>query len=106
MKLGYHFTGIHYSFRAAMYAMLDTGRHVFESKTNDYVMEHYDYTGYHFHYSPMACFLNGTPWVELEKRYVDNPEEAFAVRKLRGFCGKSDKLVYYGKPIERSEKKS
>ena len=51
-------------------------------------------------------FLNGTPWVELEKRYVDNPEEAFAARKLKGFCGKSDKLVYDGKPIERGEKKS
>jgi len=101
LKLGYHFTGIHYSFRAAMYAMLDTGRHVFESKNNDYVMEHYDYTGYHFHYSPMACFLKGTPWVELEKRYVDNPDDAFAVRKLKGFCGKSDKLVYDGKPIDR-----
>ena len=101
LKAGYLFTGIHYSFRAAMYAMLDTGRHVFESKTNDYVMEHYDYTGYHFHYSPMACFLKGTPWAELESRYVDNPDDAFAVRKLKGFCGKSDKLVWDGKPIER-----
>ena len=101
LSLGYHFTGIHFSFRAAMYAMLDTGRHVFEDKNNDYVMEHYDYTGYHFHYSPMACFLNGTPWVELEQRYVKNPEDAFAYRKYKGFCGKSDKLVYDGKPIER-----
>ncbi len=103
LKAGYLFTGIHYSFRAAMYAMLDTGRHVFESKTNDYVMEHYDYTGYHFHYSPMACFLNGTPWCDIEKRYVDNPDEAFAVRKYKGFCGKSDKLVWDGKPIMRDK---
>ena len=79
----------------------DTGRHVFEDKVNEYVMEHYDYTGYHFHYSPMACFLNGTRWVEQESRYVDNPDDAFAVRKLKGFCGKSDKLVWDGKPIER-----
>ncbi|MFA7108786.1 MAG: isocitrate lyase/PEP mutase family protein [Sphaerochaetaceae bacterium] len=101
LKAGFLFTGIHYSFRAAMYAMLDTGRHVFESKTNDYVMEHYDYTGYHFHYSPMACFLNGTPWVEQEQRYVDNPDDAFAARKLKGFCGESDKLVWDGKPVKR-----
>ena len=101
LKLGYKFTGIHYPFRAAMYAMLDTGRHVFEDKVNEYVMEHYDYTGYHFHYSPMACFLNGTRWVDQDTRYVDNPDDAFAMRKLKGFCGKSDKLVWDGKPIER-----
>ena len=90
---GYRFTGIHYSFRAAMYAMLDTGRHVFQSRTNDYVMEHYDYTGYHFYYSPMTCFLSDGKWAGLESRYVDHPEDAFAVRKQKGFCGPTDKLV-------------
>lgn len=93
LRWGYHFTGIHYSFRAAMYAMLDTGRHVFESHTNDYVMEHYDYTGYHFYYSPMTCFLSDGVWAEREKRYYDDPEDALAVRKQRGFCGPTDKLV-------------
>ena len=76
-----------------MYAMLDTGRHVFETKTNDYVMEHYDYTGYHFYYSPMTCFLSDGKWAERESRYVDKPEDAFAVRKQKEFCGPTDKLV-------------
>ncbi len=93
LRWGYRFTGIHYSFRAAMYAMLDTGRHVFESRTNDYVMEHYDYTGYHFYYSPMTCFLSDGVWAEREKRYYGDPENALAVRKQRGFCGPTDKLV-------------
>ena len=93
LKWGYHFTGIHYSFRSAMYAMLDTGRHVFETRTNDYVMEHYDYTGYHFYYSPMTCFLSDGKWADLETRYVDKPEDALAVRKQKGFCGPTDKLV-------------
>lgn len=93
LKLGYHFTGIHYSFRAAMYAMLDSGRHVFETHTNDYVMKHYDYTGYHFYYSPMTCFLSDNKWADLESRYVANPEDALAVRKKKGFCGPTDKLV-------------
>ncbi len=93
LSMGYYFTGIHYSFRAAMYAMLDTGRHVFETHTNDYVMEHYDYTGYHFYYSPMTCFLSDGKWANLEKRYVENPDDAFAVRKQKGFCGPTDKLV-------------
>jgi methylisocitrate lyase len=93
LKWGYHFTGIHYSFRSAMYAMLDTGRHVFETRTNDYVMEHYDYTGYHFYYSPMTCFLSDGKWADLESRYVDKPEDALAVRKQKGFCGPTDKLV-------------
>ncbi|MDL2217732.1 hypothetical protein LJC27_03655 [Christensenellaceae bacterium OttesenSCG-928-M15] len=93
LKCGYRMTGIHYSFRAAMYAMLDTGRHVYESKTNDYVMTHYDYTGYHFYYSPMTCFLSDGEWMEREKRYTDNPEQALATRKHKGFCGPTDKLT-------------
>ena len=92
-KLGYHFTGIHTAFRAAMYAMLDSMRHVHELHNNDYVMEHYDYTGYHFYYSPMACFLADGKWAELEQKFTKNPEDAFAYRKQKGFCGPTDKLV-------------
>ncbi len=101
LKAGYRFTGIHYSFRAAMYAMLDTGRHVFENKNNDYVMEHYDYTGYHFYYSPMTCFLSDGKWAEIEQRYTKNPEDAFAYRKQLGFCGPTDKLVPDNKLSEK-----
>lgn len=93
LSLGYHFTGIHTAFRAAMYAMLDCSRHVYELKNNDYVMEHYDYTGYHFYYSPMTCFLKDGKWAELESSFVKDPEQGLARRKMEGFCGPTDKLV-------------
>lgn len=93
LELGYHFTGIHTAFRAAMYAMLDCNRHVFELKNNDYVMEHYDYTGFHFYYSPMTCFLKDGKWADLEASFVNKPEDGLALRKMKGFCGPTDKLT-------------
>jgi len=44
-------------------------------------LEHYDYTGYHFYYSPMTCFLSDGKWAEQESRYVDHPEDAFGCEK-------------------------
>jgi len=92
LKCGYKFTGIHYAFRAAMLAMLDTGRHVFESRTNDYIATAYDYTGYKFYYSPMACFLKDGEWVNRENKYVPDSEESVALRKAKHFMGPTDKF--------------
>lgn len=92
LKCGYRFTGIHYSFRAAMLAMLDAGRHVFESRTNDYIANAYDYTGYKFYYSPMTCFLRDGEWVNREQRYGPDSEESVALRKAKHFMGPTDKF--------------
>lgn len=89
---GYKFVGVHYSFRAAMLAMLDAGRHVFESGENDYIDTAYDYTGYKFYYSPMAAFFRDGKWVNREKAYVANPDEALAVRLQKHFTGPTDRF--------------
>jgi methylisocitrate lyase len=91
-SLGYKFVGIHYAFRAAMLAMLDAGRHVLESRTNDYIATAYDHTGYKFYYSPMSAFLRGGEWVAREKKYVANPEESLAARIEKRFTGPTDRF--------------
>jgi methylisocitrate lyase len=91
-SFGYKFIGIHYAFRAAMLAMLDAGRHVLESKTNDYIDTAYDYTGYKFYYSPMAAFLRGSGWVDRERSYTANPDESLAWRIEQRFIGPTDKF--------------
>jgi methylisocitrate lyase len=71
-ELGFKFVGVHYLLHAAMLAMLDTGKHVFESRTNVYVEEHYDYTGWSFR-SPSVLFgLRDDYWVKLEKGFDDS----------------------------------
>lgn len=92
LRCGFQFTGIHYSFRAAMYAMLDTGRHVFESRNNDYVMSHYENTGYHFEYSPMTCFLRDGKWVKRENSYCASIEDSLAERRRKGFAFPEDRF--------------
>jgi methylisocitrate lyase len=92
LRHGYRFTGIHYSFRAAMLAMLDAGRHVFETGRNDYIATAYDHTGYKFHNSPLTCFLRDGKWVNLERKYVLDPEDAIAVRKAGRFTGPGDQF--------------
>jgi methylisocitrate lyase len=89
---GYKFIGIHYAFRAAMLAMLDAGRHVLETKTNDYIDTAYDDTGYKFYYSPMAAFLRGSHWVERERSYTAKPDESLAWRIQQRFIGPTDKF--------------
>jgi methylisocitrate lyase len=89
---GYKFVGVHYSFRAAMLAMLDAGRHVFESRTNHYIDTAYDFTGYKFYYSPMAAFFRGGEWVNRESAYSSNPDEALAVRLEKHFTGPTDRF--------------
>jgi methylisocitrate lyase len=89
---GYKFVGVHFSFRAAMLAMLDAGRHVFESLENDYIDTAYDHTGFKFYYSPMSAFFRGGEWVNREKAYVAHPEEALAVRLEKHFTGPTDRF--------------
>jgi methylisocitrate lyase len=91
-KCGYKFIGVHYSFRAAMLAMLDAGRHVFESHTNDYIATAYDHTGYKFYYSPMSAFFRDGKWVDRESKYVEDPNEALAVRLQKHFTGPTDRF--------------
>lgn len=91
-QYGYKFVGIHYAFRAAMLAMLDAGRHVFESRTNDYIATAHDHTGYKFYYSPMAAFFRGGEWVDRESQYVSKPDEALATRLQKHFTGPTDKF--------------
>lgn len=87
---GYKFVGIHYAFRAAMLAMLDAGRHVFETRENDYIDTAYDHTGYKFYYSPVSAFFRGGEWVNREKGYVANPEDADAARVEKQYIGPTD----------------
>lgn len=89
-QYGYKFVGIHYAFRAAMLAMLDAGRHVFESHENDYIDTAYDHTGYKFYYSPVSAFFRGGEWVNRESAYVANPEDAEAVRLEKEYIGPTD----------------
>ncbi len=91
-EYGYKFAGVHYAFRAAMLAILDAGRNVFESGTNSYIATAHDHTGYKFHYSPMSAFFRGGEWVNRESRYVDNPDEALATRLEAHFTGPTDKF--------------
>lgn len=90
-KLRYKFVGVHYSMHAAMIAMLDTGRHVMESKTNVYVDNHYDDTGFKC-FSPMTFYLRDGYWAELESKYVENPEDALAKRITPFFVRDTDKF--------------
>ena len=89
---GYRFVGIHYALRAAMLAMLDAGRHVMESRTNDYIATAYDHTGYKFFYSPMAAFFKDGLWVSREGRYVADPGSALASRIEKQFVGPTDRF--------------
>jgi methylisocitrate lyase len=87
---GYKFVGIHYAFRAAMLAMLDAGRHVFETRENDHIDTVYDHTGYKFYYSPVAAFFRGGEWVNREIGYVAKPEDAEAARIEKQYVGPTD----------------
>jgi methylisocitrate lyase len=94
--LGFKLVGVHYLMHAAMLAMLDTGRHVFQNRDNVYVDEHYKYTGYNF-YTPLVLFgLRDNYWVNLEKSFVgeDFPEEdLLSVRTRTYFCRPTDKIL-------------
>jgi len=79
-KLNYQMVGVHYSAHAAMIAMLDTGRHVFEEKNNCYVSEHYKDTGYNFFTSMVLFGIADGYWSNIEKQYVKDPQDAMAVR--------------------------
>lgn len=89
-SLGYQFVGVHYAMHAAMIAMLDSGRHVFQSKDNVYVNEHYEDTGYRL-FSPMSVYLKDRFWADLESKYVDDPEDSLAVRTQEYFYRDDDK---------------
>ena len=90
-KLGnFGLVGIHYSMHAAMLAMLDVGRHVLMEETNDYVDYHFDDTGYKT-YTTMSLFgLADRYWVDLENRYVKNPQDSIAQRNADYFVRPDD----------------
>ena len=87
-KYRYKFVGVHYSMHAAM---LDTGRHVMESRNNVYVDSHYDDTGFKC-FSPMTFYLRDGYWADLESRYVVNPEDALAKRITPFFVKDTDQF--------------
>jgi methylisocitrate lyase len=89
--LGYKLVGVHFSAHAAMLAMLDTGRHVFESRSNVYVNEHYKYTGFNFMTSMAMYDLSNGYWPSIERKYVKDPEDAIAVRNAAYFVRPEDK---------------
>lgn len=93
IKLGnYKLVGIHYSLHAAMLAMLDVGRHVMMDQTNDYVDDHYDYTGYKF-FTPMSLFgLSDDFWVKREGLYVRSPQDSISKRNAEYFVREDDVL--------------
>lgn len=92
VPLNYRLVGVHFSAHAAMLAMLDTGRHVFESRTNEYVDSHYDDTGYHFMTSMSLFGLRDGYWPDIERRYVKDPGDAIAVRNAEYFVKPDDKV--------------
>lgn len=91
VPLNYRMVGVHFSSHAAMLAMLDTGRHVFESRTNVYVDTHYQDTGYHFMTSMSLFGLSDGTWPDLERKWVKNPQDAIAVRNAEYFVRDTDK---------------
>ena len=91
-SLNYKLIGIHYSMHAAMLSMLDVGRHVMESKTNDYVEDHFNNTGYKFFTSMSLFGLHDNSWVDIEKKYVEDPKDAIAVRNADYFVRKDDRF--------------
>lgn len=92
VPLGYKLVGVHFSAHAAMLAMLDTGRHVFESRTNVYVDTHYDDTGFHFMTSMSLFGLRDGYWPDIEHRYVKDPQDAIAVRNAEYFVRPDDRV--------------
>lgn len=92
VPLGYKLVGVHFSAHAAMLAMLDTGRHVFESRTNVYVDTHYDDTGFHFMTSMSLFGLRDGYWPDIERRYVKDPQDAIAVRNAEYFVRPDDRV--------------
>ena len=86
----YKLVGIHYSMHAAMLAMLDVGRHVMQSQTNDYVDEHFDDTGYKV-FTTMSMFgLYDRYWVDRENKYVKDPQDSVAQRNYDYFVRNDD----------------
>ena len=90
VPFGYRMVGVHYHAHAAMLAMLDTGRHVFESRTNCYVEEHYQDTGYRFFTSMSLFGLADNTWPAIETKYVKNPRDAISVRAREYFVREDD----------------
>jgi methylisocitrate lyase len=91
VPFGYRMVGVHYHAHAAMLAMLDTGRHVFESRTNCYVEEHYRDTGYNFFTAMVLYGLADNTWPSIEQKYVKNPADAISVRSRAYFVREDDK---------------
>ncbi|WP_320128700.1 isocitrate lyase/PEP mutase family protein [uncultured Sphaerochaeta sp.] len=86
----YKLVGIHYSMHAAMLAMLDVGRHVMLEQSNDYVDSHFDATGFKC-FTTMSMFgLTDRTWVDLENRYVENPQDSIAQRNYDYFVRSND----------------
>lgn len=92
VEFGYKLVGVHFSAHAAMLAMLDTGRHVFESRTNTYVETHYRDTGYNMFTSMSMFGLADGHWPNLERKFVEDPEDAIAVRNANYFCRPDDRF--------------
>ena len=88
----YKLVGVHFSAHAAMLAMLDTGRHVFEDRNNVYVETHYNYTGYHFMTTMSMYDLANGYWPSIERKYVKDPEDAIAVRNAAYFVRPDDRF--------------
>lgn len=86
----YKLVGIHYSMHTSMLAMLDVGRHVRMEQNNDYVDRHFDDTGYQV-FTTMSMFgLQDGYWVDLENKYVKNPQDSIAQRNADYFVREDD----------------
>jgi len=100
VPLNYRMVGVHFSSHAAMLAMLDTGRHVLESRTNEYVDTHYEDTGYHFMTSMSLYGLHDGTWPELESCYLADPQDAIAVRNADYFVRPTDRIIEWSRKAE------
>jgi len=100
--LNYRMVGVHFSSHAAMLAMLDVGRHVFESRTNEYVESHFRDTGYNFMTSMSLFGLRDGHWPGLESRYVTDPQDAIAVRNADYFVRATDRIIEWDGPADGS----
>jgi methylisocitrate lyase len=91
VPFGYRMVGVHYHAHAAMLATPDTGRHVFERRTDCYVEEHYRDTGYSFFTSMSLFGIADNTWPNIEKKYVKDPHDAISVRAREYFVRNDDR---------------
>lgn len=82
-KYGFRFVGIHYMLYAAFEGMLDYGHHIYRDRSNVYFNK-YNQPGYKFNTPAIFFGLEDNTWINIEKKFVDDPEKLRTLR-LKNF---------------------